>query len=87
LEALKKVTRGKAIVCTPVLPASRLRKRALVEFDGVDMFQWWTPNEVALERWMRAAGFARVEMAPSFEVPLTSGHWRGLRGIAVGYAG
>lgn len=88
LEALRRVTRGRAIVTTPVIPSSRFRKRALVEFDGIDEFQWWTPNVEAFERWVRAAGFDRVEMSPTFDVPLArGGTWRGLRGIATAYVG
>lgn len=86
LEALHTVTAGRAIVTTPVIPSSRLRKRPLVEFDGIDEFQWWLPNNEAFARWVRAAGFARVEMTTPFEVPLArGGTWRGLRGIATAY--
>jgi tRNA (mo5U34)-methyltransferase len=85
LEAIRSVTENRAIICTPVIRTSRFSKRPLVEFDGVDVFQWWLPNEEAFRRWLVAAGFPRVEMSPSFEVPLTSGKWRGLRGLATGY--
>lgn len=87
LEAIRRVTGGRAIVSTPVIRNGRFTRKPLVRFDGVDFFQWWLPNMVALERWMIAAGFPRVEMAPTFEVPLTSGQWRGLRGVATGIQG
>lgn len=85
LEAISAVTRGRAIVSTPVIRAGRFTRRPLVRFDGVDFFQWWIPNVTAFERWLTAAGFPRVEMAPTFELPLTSGQWRGLRGVATGF--
>jgi tRNA (mo5U34)-methyltransferase len=85
LEAIHSVTGDRAIVCTPVIKRRRWSKQPLAQFDGIDVFQWWIPNDIAFERWVRAAGFARVEMSPTFEVPLTDGMWRGLRGVATGY--
>jgi tRNA (mo5U34)-methyltransferase len=80
------VCRGSAIVATPVKRFPLARGRALVEFDGIDEFQWWLLSEAALERMMRAAGFARVDVGPSFELPATgSGDWKGLRGVVRGF--
>ena len=59
---------------------------AIVEFDGIDEFQWWLLSEAALERMMRAVGFSPVEVGPSFELPAeAAGDWKGLRGIVRGY--
>ncbi len=86
VERIRGVCRGSAIVCTPVKRFPLAHGRALVEFDGIDEFQWWLLNEAALERIMRAAGFARVEVGPSFELPATGhGDWKGLRGIVRAY--
>jgi tRNA (mo5U34)-methyltransferase len=87
LEALLRVTRGQAIVCTSIMKTGSRRRRPLIEFDGIDSFTWWTPNSVALVRMMTAAGFKRVELAPTFELPLTSpSKWKGLRGVVTGSA-
>ena len=80
LQRIHRVCRGSAIVCTPVVKFPLGRGRALVEFDGIDEFQWWLLSEAALERMMRAVGFARVELGPSFELPATGG--RRLEGAA-----
>lgn len=85
LEAIRRVTSGRAIISTPVIRSTRFSRQPMVRFDGIDFFQWWIPNMVALERWLRAAGFPKVEMAPTFEVPLRSGQWRGRRGVATGF--
>ena len=86
VENLYRVCRGSATVCTTITRYRWGRRRALADFDGIDEFQWWTLSQAALERMMRAAGFARVEGAKPFEVPPTAGGpWRGLRGAARGY--
>jgi tRNA (mo5U34)-methyltransferase len=85
LQRMLLVCRGSAIVCNPI-KRFRPRRRPLVEFDGIDEFQWWLLSEAALERMMRAVGFERVEMGPSFELPAAGGgKWKGLRAIARGY--
>ena len=86
IQGIKRVCRGSAIVCNPISTFRFARGRALVEFDGIDEFQWWLMSEAALERMMRAVGFARVELGPSFELPAQAeGDWKGLRGIVRGY--
>ncbi len=60
---------GSAIICNPIIEFRLGRGRALVEFDGIDEFQWWLLSEAAMERMMRAVGFSRVEVGPSFELP------------------
>jgi tRNA (mo5U34)-methyltransferase len=85
LQRMLRVCRGSTIVCTPV-KRFRFGRGPLVEFDGIDEFQWWLLSEAALERMMRAVGFERVELGPSFELPATGGgDWKGLRGIARGH--
>jgi tRNA (mo5U34)-methyltransferase len=86
LQGIKRVCGGSAIICNPISKFRFARGRAIVEFDGIDEFQWWLMSEAALERMMRAVGFSRVEMGPSFELPAeAAGDWKGLRGIARGY--
>jgi tRNA (mo5U34)-methyltransferase len=86
LQGIKRVCRGSAIICNPIRKFRFARGRAIVEFDGIDEFQWWLMSEAALERMMQAVGFSRVEMGPSFELPAEgAGDWKGLRGIARGY--
>jgi tRNA (mo5U34)-methyltransferase len=85
IQRMRSVCRGSAIVCNPVKRFPLARGRALVEFDGIDEFQWWLMSEHALERMMRAAGFERVELGESFELPATGGgDWKGLRGVVRG---
>ena len=86
LQRIHSVCRGSAIVCNPI-KKFRLGRGPMVEFDGIDEFQWWLLSEEALERMMRAVGFERVEVGKSFELPATGGgDWKGLRGIVRGYA-
>jgi tRNA (mo5U34)-methyltransferase len=80
------VCRGSTILCNPVKRFRFGRRRPLVEFDGIDEFQWWLISEATLRRMMLAAGFPRVELGRSFELPATGGgKWKGLRGIARGF--
>jgi tRNA (mo5U34)-methyltransferase len=85
LQAIKRVCRASAIICNPIRKFRFARGRAMVEFDGIDEFQWWLLSEAAMERMMRAVGFDRVEVGPSFELPTTDGGWKGLRGIVRGF--
>jgi hypothetical protein len=63
-----------------------MEKRPMAELDGVDEFQWWVTNLEGLVRIARAAGFARVEAAGTFEVPFAfESDWRGLRGAVRAY--
>lgn len=97
LEGLYRVTDGIAIVCNPTIPNRinwRIRRafpplkaRPLVEFDGIDQFQWWALTEEALTRMMRAVGFDQVHAGESFELPATGDgppKWRGLRSVVRG---
>jgi tRNA (mo5U34)-methyltransferase len=85
LQRMLLVCQGSAIVCNPIKRFRRSR-RPLAEFDGIDEFQWWLLSEAALERMMRAVGFERVEVGPSFELPATGGgKWKGLRAVMRGY--
>lgn len=87
LQRIRSVCRGSAIVCNPIKRFPMARGRAIVEFDGIEEFQWWLMSEAALERMMRAVGFARVEVGPSFELPATGGGaWKGLRAVVRGFA-
>jgi tRNA (mo5U34)-methyltransferase len=86
IQRLRSVCAGSAIVCNPVKRFRFGRRRALAEFDGIDEFQWWLLSEAALERMMRAAGFARIEVGPSFELPARGpGQWKGLRAVMRGF--
>jgi tRNA (mo5U34)-methyltransferase len=86
LQGLKRVCRGSAIVCNPISTFRFARGRAIVEFDGIDEFQWWLMSEAALERMMQAVGFSRVDVGPSFELPAQGGGaWKGLRAVMRGF--
>jgi tRNA (mo5U34)-methyltransferase len=86
IQRMRSVCRGRTIVCNPVVRFRFGRGRPLVEFDGIDEFQWWLPSEAALARMMEAVGFERVEVGESFELPATGGgDWKGLRGIVRGF--
>ena len=85
LQQILGVCRESAIICNPV-KKFRLNRGPVAEFDGIDEFQWWLLSEAALERMMRAVGFERVDVGPSFELPATSGgDWKGLRAIMRGW--
>ena len=85
MQRMKSVCRGSTIIVNPIVRFRFGRRRALIEFDGIDEFQWWLLSEAALERMMRAVGFARVELGESFELPATpGGEWKGLRGVVRG---
>ena len=86
VERIRKVCRGSAVICTPIRKFRFLRSRPIAELDGINEFEWWVFNQQALERIASAAGFARVEAGPSFELPATGGgKWRGLRGVVRAY--
>jgi hypothetical protein len=54
-------------------------------FDGIDEFQWWVTNLAGLSPVVQSAGFDRIEAGPPFNVPATSGSWKGLRGVVRGF--
>jgi tRNA (mo5U34)-methyltransferase len=87
IQRIHRVCAGSAIVCNPIKRFRFGRRRPLAEFDGIDEFQWWLLSEAALERMMLAAGFKRVQLGRSFELPpADGGRWKGLRGIVRGFA-
>lgn len=86
IQRMRLVCRGAAIVCNPVTRSPFWRRRALVEFDGIDDFRWWLLSERALVRMILAAGFARVEAGRSFDLPASAGgKWKGRRAIVRGF--
>jgi tRNA (mo5U34)-methyltransferase len=86
IERLRHVCHGSTILCNPVTRFRFGRRRPLAEFDGLDEFQWWALSEAAIERIMRAVGFASVEVGPSFQLPGTGGgKWKGRRAVLRGY--
>jgi tRNA (mo5U34)-methyltransferase len=87
IERIHGVCRGSAIICNPVYRFGLFRRRRpLAEFDGLDEFEWWKFSKAALERIMRAVGFARLEVGPTFELPARDpGKWKGVRAVIRGY--
>jgi tRNA (mo5U34)-methyltransferase len=86
LERMHRVCRGSTIICNPVTRFRWYARRPIAEFDGIDEFQWWALSSAAIERMLRAVGFARVEVGPEFELPATGGgSWRGRRGVFRGW--
>lgn len=86
LERIRLVTRGSAIICTPIKRFRLYPRLPIAEFDGIDEFQWWVLSLPAMERMLKAAGFSRVEKGAPFELPATSGGtWKGLRGVMRAY--
>ena len=80
VEKIRSVTHGSALIVNPVKEHFPYRNRPLAQFDGIDEFEWWLPNRAALTRLLRAAGFARVETGPQFELPARAGGpWKGRR--------
>ena len=86
IQRIHAVCRGSAIICNPVKRFRFARRRALAEFDGIDEFQWWLLSESAMERMMRAVGFERIDVGPSFALPgARGGKWKGLRAVMRGF--
>lgn len=86
VERMRRVCRGSTIICTPILPSRLLSRRPIAQLDGIDQFQWWVFSQAGLVRLIRAAGFSRVEVGKSFNLPATDGgKWKGRRGIMRGY--
>ena len=86
VERIRRVCRGRAVVCTPIISSRWSKRRVVAELDGIDEFQWWLFSLPALERLALAAGFARVEAARPFDLPATGGgSWKGRRGVIVGH--
>lgn len=86
VERMRRVCRGSTIVANPIAKFRFAGKKPLARLDGIDEFEWWLMNEAAMARMLRAAGFARVEAGPAFELPARAGGpWKGLRGIMRAY--
>src|SRR3954466_11995042 len=73
VENIRSVCTGSALIVNVIKKFRFMEKRPIAELDGIDVFQWWVTNLEGLIRIVRAAGFARVEAAPTFEVPFTGG--------------
>src|SRR3954468_2530257 len=86
VENIRSVCTGSAVIVNVIKKFRFYEGRPMAELDGIDVFQWWLTNLEGLVRIVRSAGFARVEAAPTFEVPFTSGgEWSGLRGAVSAY--
>jgi tRNA (mo5U34)-methyltransferase len=86
VENIRSVCTGSAVIVNVIKKFRFYEGRPMAELDGIDVFQWWLTNLEGLVRIVRAAGFARVEPADTFEVPFTSGgDWPGLRGAVTAY--
>ncbi|MDA8073252.1 MAG: class I SAM-dependent methyltransferase [Actinomycetota bacterium] len=80
------VTGHSAIVANPVKEHFLYRRRPLAQFDGIAEFEWWLPNQAALERLMASAGFVRLEAGRPFDLPAVGGGpWKGRRGVVRGF--
>jgi tRNA (mo5U34)-methyltransferase len=86
VENIRSVCTESAVIVNVIKKFRFYEGRPMAELDGIDVFQWWLTNLAGLVRIVRAAGFSRVEPAPTFKVPFTSGgDWSGLRGVVTAY--
>jgi tRNA (mo5U34)-methyltransferase len=86
VENIRSVCTGSAVIVNTIKKFRFARGRAIAELDGIDNFEWWVTNLEGLIRIVRAAGFARVEAAETFELPFAGGGpWKGLRGAVTGW--
>jgi tRNA (mo5U34)-methyltransferase len=86
VENIRSVCTGSAVIVNVIKKFRLYEKRPIAELDGIDIFEWWVTNYTGLVRIVRAAGFARVEEHPTFEVPFTGGgDWNGLRGVVTAH--
>jgi tRNA (mo5U34)-methyltransferase len=81
VERIRSVCAGLAVIANPITRFRFRERQPLATFDGVDEFAFWTTNLAGLVRLVRSGGFPDVEPSKPFEVPFTSGTWRGLRGV------
>jgi tRNA (mo5U34)-methyltransferase len=82
VENIRSVCTGSAVIANSIKRFRFHDKRPLAELDGIDQFEWWVTNLAGLVRIVRAAGFARVEPGPTFELPFAfESDWSGLRGV------
>src|SRR3954449_4621420 len=86
VENIRSVCTESAVIANVITRFRFQNGRPLAELDGIDQFEWWVTNLAGLVRIVRAAGFARVEPAETFELPYSGGgDWRGLRGVVRAY--
>jgi tRNA (mo5U34)-methyltransferase len=87
VENIRSVCTESAVIVNVIKKFRFNDKRPLAELDGVDHFEWWVTNLAGLERIVRAAGFARVEVSETWELPYNASDnpWRGLRGAVRAY--
>jgi tRNA (mo5U34)-methyltransferase len=82
VERMRRVCRGSAIIANPIAELRFGRRTPLARLDGIDEFEWWLLNQAGMERLIRAAGFARVDMGSPFNLPARGGgKWKGRRGV------
>jgi tRNA (mo5U34)-methyltransferase len=86
VENIRSVCTGSAVIVNVIKKFRFRESEPMADLDGIDTFTWWTTNMAGLVRIVRAAGFARVEPAETFELPYSfSGDWQGLRGAVRAY--
>ena len=86
LENIRSVCAGSAVIVNVIKKFRFYERRPIAELDGIEHFEWWVTNMAGLVRLVQAAGFARVEPAKTFHLPLSGGGaWRGLRGAVRAY--
>jgi len=87
VENIRSVCTGSAVIANVITKFRFNERKPMAVLDGIDTFSWWTTNLAGLERIVRAAGFARVEVGEPFELPFAEAksQWRGLRGVVRAY--
>lgn len=86
VENIRSVCAESAVIVNVIKKFRFYEGRPMAELDGIDVFEWWVTNLEGLVRIVRAAGFSRVEVSDTFEVPFSGGgEWRGLRGAVRAY--
>src|SRR3954452_8815684 len=87
VENIRSVCTGSAVIANVIKKFRFNERKPMAVLDGIDTFSWWTPTLAGLERIVRAAGFARVEVGEPFELPFAEAksQWRGLRGVVRAY--
>jgi tRNA (mo5U34)-methyltransferase len=83
VENIRSVCTGSAVIVNVITKFRFNERKPMAILDGIENFSWWTTNLAGLEQIVRAAGFARVEVGETFELPYATGssEWRGLRGV------
>jgi tRNA (mo5U34)-methyltransferase len=85
-ERIFSVCTGSAVIVNTIKKFRFMENRAMAELDGIDHFSWWMTNLAGFERIVRAAGFSRVDVSDTFELPFrVGGDWKGLRGAVRAY--